>query len=679
MIQTSSLAFDPLLPPLPLTIAIGIPLALCLYSMTRRAPGSVLRLATVAAISAVLLNPALVVEQRQPIRDVAVVVVDQSPSMALGTRAAQRNQALESLQEKLSSFADLDVRTVSSPAGGDETKLFALADRAFADVPSARRAGLILLTDGQIHDVPAADAAPRYGPVHALLAGSPQESDRRIRLITAPAFGLVGQTVEATLRVEDLPESAGTATLLLHDESGVTRRLTVQLGEDVKIQIPVTHAGMNMLALEAEPKDGELTAANNRAAIIVNGVRDRLRVLLISGFPHNGERVWRNLLKSDPAVDLVHFTILRSAAKDDAVPQNEMSLIPFPVHELFAVKLRQFDLVIFDRYRDRDLLAPNYLLNIADYVRGGGALLDASGPDLSTPGGLSHTPLATVLPSRPTGELVEDSFVPRLTPTGKRHPVTAALPRTGDWAPWFRMSAVDPGAAPVLMEGAGEQPLLILNRIGQGRVAQLTSDQIWLWARGYEKGGPHAELLRPLLHWLMSEPELEENRLLASVDGNRLSITRRSLTASTTPVKLTAPDGSTREVAMQDDGSQASGQADVTAPGIYRLTDGTLNTLAIVGRPNAPELADQRATTEALTSLQDKAGGGNFWLAEKADGPTLQRISPNSRDHGANWLGLFRNGDYTVSGFTSTSLLPGTLAAALFLLAALWGWRREGR
>lgn len=680
MILSSSLTLDPLLPTPALAAAIGLPLALALYGLARRSPGATLRLATIASLSAVLLNPALVVEQRQPLRDVAIIAVDRSPSMSLKDRPQQRDHALEALQKELAALPDLDVRTVTSPEGGDETKLFAQIDRTLADVPEQRRAGVILLTDGQIHDIPATtDTAPHYGPVHALLAGDKNETDRRIRIITAPSFGIVGQDVEAVIRVEDMPAESGTATLLLHTEGGQSRRLTVPVGEDVRLPLTVDHAGMNVLAIDVEPKAGELTEANNHAAILVSGVRDRLRVLLISGFPHNGERVWRNILKSDPAIDLVHFTILRSMLSQDMTPQSQMSLIPFPVHELFSEKLRQFDLVIFDRFNDSSLLASNYLLNIADYVREGGALLDATGPDLSSRSGLAQTPLATVLPSRPQGQLIEEEFVPKVTATGLRHPVTANLPKGSAWAPWYHLSAVDPGDSQVVMEGAQQQPLLLLNRMGQGRVAQLTSDQIWLWARGYQQGGPHGELLRPVIHWLMGEPELEENHLTATADEHHITITRRSLTTSTAPVKVTAPDGSLSSITMQDDGTKATGQADVSMPGIYRLSDGTLTTLVIVGRPNAPELADQRATPDLLQPLQDRTGGGHFWLQDMPNGPKIERIGTSSSASGRDWLGLVQNGDYAVSGFKTTSLLPEIVAMALFLIATLWGWRREGR
>ena len=233
--------------------------------------------------------------------------------------------------------------------------------------------------------------------------------------------------------------------------------------------------------------------------IFVNGVRDRLRVLLVSGEPHAGERVWRNLLKSDPSVDLVHFTILRPPEKQDDTPIRELSLIAFPIRELFDTKLDDFDLIIFDRYSRRGVIPDAYLDNVVRYVRNGGALLDAAGPNFGTPMSLARTPLGTILPAEPTGEVYDEGFKPALTDLGRRHPVTEGLPGAGprdgeaSWGRWFRQvdTRVRHGGV-VLMTGDRGDPLLVLDRVGKGRVAQLMSDEMWFWARGFEGGGPQA-------------------------------------------------------------------------------------------------------------------------------------------------------------------------------------------
>ena len=271
---------------------------------------------------------------------------------------------------------------------------------------------------------------------------------------------------------------------------------------------------------------GEISLQNNRAVAVIEGVRDRLRVLLVSGEPHPGERTWRNLLKADASVDLVHFTILRPPEKQDGTPTKELALIAFPTRELFVDKLDQFDLVIFDRYRRQSVLPAAYMFNIAQYVKNGGAVLIASGPDLAAEDGLYCTPLSDVMaavPDRRCGREAVQAGAHRpgqeapgdQGPAGfGRHGRRAGAAGSG-WSTPMRQ----PGET--VMSGPDGKPLLVLSHQDKGRVAQLLSDQGWLWARGYEGGGPQTELLRRLAHWLMKEPDLEEEALDRQAAGQQ--------------------------------------------------------------------------------------------------------------------------------------------------------------
>ena len=208
--------------------------------------------------------------------------------------------------------------------------------------------------------------------------------------------------------------------------------------------MPIPHAGPNIVEVEASPLEGELTPVNNRAVVSIDGVRDKLRVLLVSGEPHAGERTWRNLLKSDASVDLVHFTILRPPEKQDGTPINELSLIAFPTRELFQQKISEFQLIIFDRYARQGVLPMIYFDNIAKYVRDGGAVLIAAGPDYASPTSIWRTPLDVILPAEPSGDVTEQPFRATLTDAGKRHPVTRgagrlARPIRRIGASWFRL------------------------------------------------------------------------------------------------------------------------------------------------------------------------------------------------------------------------------------------------
>src|SRR5579883_2032606 len=518
-------AFAPLISTSLLWAAIAIACLLSLLLFVSRSRGAVIRTLALGLVVLALANPSLTREHRDPLNSVAVVVVDKSPSQNFGDRMQQTEAARAAVVERLHHIAGLDVRVVDAgQADGqtDGTRLFSALTSALADVPSDRVAGVIMITDGRVHDVPADAAALGFAaPLHALITGHPDEIDRRVVLTLAPRFGIVGQSQTVGFRIEDHGAGTGSAEVTVRRDGEVVERRTVPTGTDASVKIPIPHAGPNIVEIEAAPLAGELTQVNNRAVVSIDGVRDKLRVLLVSGEPHAGERTWRNLLKSDAAVDLVHFTILRPPEKQDGTPINELSLIAFPTRELFQQKINDFQLIIFDRYARQGELQSIYFENIVRYVRQGGAVLVAAGPDYASPTSLWRTPLVSVLPAEPSGQLTEEPYRPQLTDLGKRHPVTRGLEGSADnpphWSEWFRLVDARPEKGTTVMQGPDGKPLLQLSREGEGRVALLLSDHIWLWARGFEGGGPHLDLLRRLSHWLMKEPDLEEEALRLSV------------------------------------------------------------------------------------------------------------------------------------------------------------------
>jgi hypothetical protein len=691
-----TIAFAPLIPWQALAALGGVAMLILALGGWRRARGLYWRGAAIALLLTILANPALVEEKRTPQRDVAVIVLDESPSQQIGDRAAVSEKALAAVTQRLAGERDLDVRVVRAGkpepgAGDDGTRLFTALNHALGDVPRQRLAGVVMITDGEVHDIPAGTAkaaAEQLGaPLHVLLSGKPDEGDRRLVVKEAPSFGLVGKEVPLTVRVEDLPEARDTgaqAKLTWRQDGGAPHVQLVPVGRDVPLSIPIDHGGPNVLELEVEAGPQELTLVNNRAAVVVNGVRDRLRVLLVSGEPHAGERVWRNILKSDPSVDLVHFTILRPPEKQDGTPIRELSLIAFPIRELFDVKLSDFDLIIFDRYSRRGVIPQAYIDNVVNYVRKGGAFLEATGPSFGTPMSLFRTPLGEILPTEPTGNVEEEGFKPQLTEQGWRHPVTDDLPGAGapggqpSWGRWFRQVDARVHKGITLMTGDHGEPLLVLDRAGKGRVAQLLSDQMWLWARGFEGGGPQAELLRRLAYWLMKEPDLEENDLRAAIEGDRLVVTRQSLEPDDKPVTVTAPDGATSNLTLvPEHGGRSTGVLPVSQMGLYRVTDGTRTALAAAGPLNPVEFADVRATPDKLAPLVAASGGGTFWIGDGV--PDIRRVAASRAAAGRGWLGLRENDDYVVAGFSETPLLPGIAALLLAVGALIGAWRREGR
>jgi hypothetical protein len=663
------------------------------FGAFRRARGLVWRTVSLAVIWLALANPVMVEENREARPDIFTVVVDESPSQDIGRRSAQTTAALDYLRAKFDApeFAGgVELRVVR--AGGaaksgdrpvDGTRLFDALARTLENVPRNRIAGTLLITDGQVHDVPKTkDPEISTGPLHVLLTGKRNERDRRLTIENVPGFALVGKTAPLRIKITDTGTGRRSAQIRISKDGGPGRSFTVPVGRPVTVPIKIDHSGSNIIQIEVSPVDGELTAANNRGVVEINGVRERLRVLLVSGEPNPGERVWRNLLKADPSVDLVHFTILRPPGKQDATPVRELSLIAFPIRELFEIKLAEFDLIIFDRYTRRGVLPAIYLDNIAEYVKSGGAVLEASGPGFATGMSLYRTPLRKVLPGEPTGRVFERGLRPRLTVTGSRHPVTADLAgadvETPRWGRWFRQIEVTRQRGVSLMRGIGDRPLLILDRVGKGRVAQLLSDQVWLWARGYEGGGPHSELLRRLSHWLMKEPDLEENDLRAYVAGNELVVVRRSIKPDNNPVTVTSPSGRETVVTLVEGaGGRAKGSLPAREIGIYRISDGTRSSLAAVGRLNPLEFADMRATEKPLAGVARATGGGIRWIDDGM--PRLRRVRAGRATSGPGWFGLVANRDYRVVSVAEAPFLPGFIVLLIGLGALMLAWWKEGR
>lgn len=228
------------------------------------------------------------------------------------------------------------------------------------------------------------------------------------------------------------------------------------------------------------------------------------------------------------------------------------------------------------------------------------------------------------------------------------------------------------------MNGRNGRPVLLVDRVKKGRVAQLLSDHIWLWARGYGGGGPHAELLRRLAHWLMKEPELEENSLQARMEGNFLAVVRRSVEPDNSLVEITSPSGATMSVQLKPGlGGRAKSLVPVKETGIYQIKDKKHTALAAVGNLNPLEFADMRTTAARFAPLVRATGGGIAWMQDGA--PELRRVRSSRVMAGAGWLGLLDNRNYAVKSVREEPLLSGIIVLLLGLGALMLAWRAEGR
>lgn len=677
----------------------GVALVLLILAAWLRLRGWFLRSVVILLLLAGLSNPSYRQEDRTPLSDIVFLIIDETSSQEL---VGREDQMAETLPEILADLEQdngdpietvtITIRDVPDDAVERGTILLSTLERAAAETSPDRIAGAIILSDGRIHDLRPLTDFP--APVHLLQTGTPQDWDRRIVMENGPAYGIVSETVTITLRVEDngiVPAGLGPATIQASIDGGEMQEFSVQIGESVTLDLVLEHAGINLLQFSTPEIDGELTDRNNSTILSINGVRDRLRVLLISGEPYAGERTWRNLLKADASVDLVHFTILRSREKlgNGNVPASELSLIGFPTRELFLEKIDDFDLIIFDRYRRRGVLQPSYFENVARYVRDGGAVLVAAGPAYAEVESLARSPFREVLPAMPTGFVIEQGYKPLVSEIGQRHPVTAGLEEfaplptaedgTPGWGRWFRQIDLYLDSGHAVMEGVDAKPLLVLDRVDQGRIAVLASDHAWLWARGYEGGGPQLELLRRLAHWLMKEPELEEEVLIASAVGRDVTVERRSLGGMASDVEFTSPSGVTGTAVLEEITPGKWGAVfDAPENGVYRLTDGALETVVAVGPASPIEFEQPIGASADLLALIDKTGGGVYEISE-IGAPDIRRTREGRVANGNAWLGLPKREAYTVQDIRLTPLAPGWLILLLAALFSVIAWRIEGR
>jgi uncharacterized membrane protein len=663
--------------------AIAAALAAALIYLNRR--GWPLRITGLAILLAALANPILNADEREQLKDIVAVIVDDSASQNIGNRRQQTDDALKQVQDRIATMANTEMRlgrtTTGTTPDTDGTRVFAALAKTMESIPPERYAGAIIITDGQVHDVPKTlppDLAP--APIHALITGSKKETDRRVIIEQAPKFVIAGQEQPITFRIEDTPATNEPVDVTIRLPDGKEENLQLPANESHTFNLKVERAGQNVVEIAAAPRGNEVALTNNHAVAVIKGIRDRLRVLLVSGEPHPGERTWRDLLKSDASVDLVHFTILRPPEKQDGTLTKELSLIAFPTRELFIDKIKSFDLVIFDRYRMQSILPEAYLANVVQYVQQGGAVLISSGPDLTAIDGLYASPLNEIMTAAPTGDITEQAFRPKVTAPGLRHPVSKNLPGanadgTSNWGRWFRLIDATPSAeTQSLLEGPDGKPLLVLGHVGEGRVAQFLSDQGWLWARGFDGGGPQTELLRRLAHWLMKEPDLEEEALVIRSEGQNVVVERRTMAETVAPITLTTPDGKDQTLTPSEvTPGIFTSRIQNAAQGIYKATDGTLTTVAAIGNSDDKEQGNVIATADEMAPIATST----FWIEQGL--PRLTKAEQGSLMSGGSWAALRDNKIYKTTAIREINLFSTLASLALLLLAMASMWYREGR
>ena len=644
-----------------------------------KAPGNIFRSMLLFLIILSISNPTIISENRENIPDTVAVVLDLSPSQDINNRKDIAQKTYNNIKNELEKINNLDVRlkTINGERG---SKIFEPLNSMIGDVPAERLAGAIIITDGQISDTPALlDNFNFKSPINVLLTGNKEEKDRRLIIESSPRFGIVGEEINIDIKVEDISASNPNALVSINMNDEIEQSRSIPIGEIVTITMPLERAGITSLNIEVEAGKEELTLQNNKAVVEINAIRERLKVMLVSGEPNMGLRSWRNLLNSDPSVDLIHFTILRPPNKQDLTPVGELSLIPFPSRELFQANLNDFDLIIFDQYHLRGILPQFYLKNVVEYVVNGGALLDASGPSYAGPYSLSLSPLQNILPTEPTGDVVLQEFIPIMTDYGERHPVTADLKdnTSNNWGPWYRMVEGITVAGDVLLEGPESRPLLVLNRVGQGRVAQILSDQSWVWTKPGSNKGPQADLLRRLVHWLMKEPELEENELSARMDNNTILITKNSLILDNKPIISISPDNTKTEIILEDIGKgKQIGKILSPQEGTWKFSSGNSKISLIVGNSNSSEYLDVRTTDNIVKPIVEFTSGSINWVNNE-NLPKIRHLPKSKLNENNNHIKLVKNEKYFVKSLQQSTLTPWYLVLILSLTLLFLSWYRE--
>jgi hypothetical protein len=714
---TNSYHLDPLLP-IPLIAGMALLYAgVGVYPFRRRIGGAFLRAAAGATITVLMLNPEITTETREQLSTEVIVAVDRSASQKFGLRAEETAAAYGEVLASLSAIENLSVRTVEidgRDAEGrllDGTQIFSAVTDRLSDVPRDQLGAIFIITDGIIHDVPEIyAAADKDVPIHALVTGQQGEFDRRIELLETPQFGLPDTQQTISFQITDngsFPANvASLVTVTVTANGEVIQTYEARTGVIVEMELPVGHIGENIYSLSVDTVDGELTDVNNTVSTTIEGVREDFNVFLLSGSPETSTRVLRDVLRSDPGTNLVHITILRPFHKPQNVPLREMALIPVPVHEILHERIDDFDLIVLDRVAlDPNIISPFYVSNIVDFVENGGSLLVVNSdeflhPDFSV--GQSED-MSPILPVTSDNSRLEDgAFIPQVDGDGTRHPVTRSLSEDGgqaEWGRWLRrVTGTVSDDANVLLHGPNDEPLLVVQRVGEGRVASLMSDNFTLWSRGYDGGGPDAQLLQNIAHWLMAYPEFEEEslRLNISEDGTNLIVTRQSLSEEITdPVAITSPTGEEIQVTLEETAPGVyQGKIEIQELGFYRAEHSgvaaqtengqtqNLSSFTSVGPADPVEFQDTISTTQRLTPLfEDRAGTVSRIALEAGQGVNIPRItlaSANADFSDASTLAVRESQSFIVRDSEDRPFIPGWLGMTLALAMFGGAWYQEG-
>lgn len=653
-----------------------------------------LRLGAGLAALFFLLEPGIRNLQVARMKNRLAVLVDRSASMNFPvepggvTRSAQVAAFLEGTASSLAALQDryavevygfdpelapVTAETLTKePARAGTSDLLSALRSVGAGAQGAKKlGGVLLLSDGADNVELANGAVGRARaaladlgvPVSTFLVGQEALKDLAIERVKVDDFAFVRNSLTVEVEVHGRGFSGQDVPVVLKQEGKVVASKSVRFesSDDVKpigFTFTPDQTGRFVYTVSVPVYPDEAVGDNNTRSFVLKVIRDRVRVLLVVGKPSWDERFLRGLLRQDANVDMVSFYILRTMSDDPGVvsQERELSLIPFPMEEIFDTKLDTFDVVIFQNfgYSDSSLSIAQYERNLERYVHNGGALVMIGGDSVLGEGRANMPTLYEALPLEGAGPANVDSFKARLTPEGMRHPVTAmASGGTSTEAAWAELPAIPganltrakPGATvlmdhPFLTAEGKNAPLVAVWDYGRGRAMVLATDASWYWAfTAHKEGSPSRTYDRfwgNALRWLVRDPDLTTLNVTAdppSVEpGRPVGVVVASRTSDYQPaqdaqvrVELVSVD-TQKPVAVQTGQTGPDGVVRLEfpppAPGPYKLvatakkgeTDLGRGEDAVAVRAVGPELSDASVRPELMEQIAKYTGGKAYRL-----------------------------------------------------------------
>ncbi len=633
------------------------------------------------------LNPLINSMKKLYHKDILILIYDKSQSVIETKKLEQLLKVKSAIKEKAKQVEKLEIVEIEVDNLNNindekiDTKIITKLQKSFQTIEKDRVAGVIIVTDGIIHDLEKIEADFINIPIHFFLLGEKNERDRSIITESVPEYAIVGKPINFKFKASDENYNGKVeASFFLDGVNVLTKNFVPNIYHEIKL--PISHAGENLLEIKISNHPDEITFSNNYRVLKINGIHEKLRVMLISGEPNMGLRNWRNILNSDPSIELLHFTILRPPSKRDLTPVKELALIPFPSQELFSADISKFSLIILDQYSLQGILPKKYLNNIVDYVIDGGAILNISGKEYLTDRSLLNSPLANILPTKPQ-EYVLGSFLPTLTNYGKRHPITNKLEKSfteRQWGKWYSFIKADKVSGKTLMK-AYNYPLLIINEVSKGRVAQILSDQSWIWKKDRENKGPLLELLRNTMHWLLKTPELQENYLEVFKNESLVTLNLNSINVGNTTAIITPPSGKSFSALMQDDkNGSLIGKFESKEYGKFNLEVNNIKKNFYLGITESKELEKVLSSTFLINSFFKKNKKYPYSITWLGDGiPKITKIYSKNNIAGNNWIGILEKNVQKKDTFINKEYFNWLLMMPLLLLLLFICWFKENR